>query len=176
MPGAPPPTTPLVSAADARRLLLAGLGLGDDPERHCDLGTVLRVVEKLGFVQLDSIRVVERAHHLILAARLHGYRPAQLRRLLEHDRRLFEHWTHDAAAIPTRLYPHWQHRFLAHREKIARSPWWQARLGSDPRAACEAVRERIRAEGALQSRDFAAPPRGRDASWWGWKPQKAALE
>jgi uncharacterized protein YcaQ len=169
-------TTPLLTNADARRLFLAAQGLFADPDRHCDTGTVLRLVDTLGFVQIDSIRVVERAHHLILAARLHGYRPQHLRRLLEHDRRLFEHWTHDAAAIPTRFFPHWQHRFAAHRAKIERNAWWRARLGSDAAAACAAVRQRIRAEGPLQSRDFESPPRGRDGAWWGWKPQKAALE
>jgi hypothetical protein len=169
-------TTPLLSPADARRLFLAAQGLLDDPGRRCDTGTVLRLVDKLGFVQIDSIRVVERAQHLILAARLDGYRPSHLRRLLERDRRLFEHWTHDAAAIPTRFFPHWQHRFAAHRVKIERNAWWRARLGPDAAAACAAARERIRNEGPLQSRDFESPPRGRDAAWWGWKPQKAALE
>ena len=169
-------TVPLIPAAAARRLFLAAQGLVDDAGRRCDSGTVLRLVEKLGFVQIDSIRVLERAHHLVLAARLHDYRPAHLRRLLERDRRLFEHWTHDAAAIPTRFYPHWQHRFTAHRRKIERNAWWQARLGTDAAAACAAVRERIRNEGPLQSRDFEHPPRGREAAWWGWKPQKAALE
>jgi uncharacterized protein len=176
MPSPHSENAPLLSAADARRLLLLAQGLGADPARHCDTGTVLRLVEALGFVQIDSIRVVERAHHLILAARLHDYRPAHWRRLLEHDRRLFEHWTHDAAAIPTRFFPHWQHRFAAHRATIERNAWWRARLGSDAEAACAAVRERIRAEGPLQSRHFEAPPRGRGGAWWGWKPAKAALE
>lgn len=169
-------TAAQIAAADARRLFLAAQGLADDPDRRSDAGAVLRLVDKFGFVQIDSIRVVERAHHLILATRLHAYRPVQLRRLLEHDRRLFEHWTHDAAAIPTRHYPHWQHRFEVHRRKIERNAWWRSRLGPDPAAACAAVRERIRAEGPLQSRDFEHPPRGGGASWWGWKPQKAALE
>jgi uncharacterized protein YcaQ len=99
-------------------------------------------------------------------------------RLLEKDRSLFEHWTHDAAAIPTTLYPHWAHRFEASRGRIARNAWWQARLGPDHTVITEHVRERIEREGPLQSKDFETDtqtPRI-ETGWWGWKPQKAALE
>ena len=48
---------------------------------------------------------------MILHARRTSYRPAHLRPLLERDRSLFEHWTHDAAIIPTEFYPHWRLRF-----------------------------------------------------------------
>jgi hypothetical protein len=58
---------PRVSAIQARRLLLAGQGLLEAPVR-ATAESVYRVVEQLGFVQIDSINVVERAHHLILAA------------------------------------------------------------------------------------------------------------
>ena len=69
------------------------------------------LIHQLGFVQMDSIRTVERAHHMILFARNQNYQKEYLRQLLEEDRRLFEHWTHDAALIPTEFYPHWQNRF-----------------------------------------------------------------
>jgi hypothetical protein len=62
----------------------------------------MKLIERLGFVQLDSINVVERAHHLTLSSRLDSYSQPQLKKLLEKDRSLFEHWTHDASAIPTR--------------------------------------------------------------------------
>lgn len=128
-------------------------------------------------MQIDSINVVERAHHLILAARLQGYRPALLERLLERDRRLFEHWTHDASAIPTVWYRHWKPRFERYRLKVLHHPWWKERVGPDPYKVFAHVRERLRREGPLMTKDFEDErPEGTDKTWWGWKPQKAALE
>ncbi len=178
----PAQSPPLVPAAAARRLLLGGLGLLDEPRRRATKEAVCATVERLGFVQVDSINVVERAHHLTLAARLDGYRPAMLTGLLERDRALFEHWTHDAAVIPTVWYPYWRHRFPRARKVVFGNAWWRERLGPRPRAVAAEVLERIRSEGPLMARDFQSPgggdprPRGEGASWWGWTRQKAALE
>jgi uncharacterized protein YcaQ len=169
-------TLPLVPVETARRLFLHAQGLLDDPTRQATAARAYALVERLGFVQMDSIQAVERAHHLILAARLDGYRPAMLSRLLERERRLFEHWTHDAAAIPSVWFPHWRPRFERAKGIIAGNKWWQERLGPDPRQVTAHVRDRIRAEGPLQSKDFEHDRKGEPGSWWGWKPQKAALE
>jgi len=96
-----PSARPSLSARDARMLFLQAQALLDDPDRSAGPAAVSRLVERLGFVQLDSINVVDRGHHLTLGARLHRYRPEHLDALLE-GRALFEHWTHDASAIPTR--------------------------------------------------------------------------
>ena len=77
-------------------MILLEQGLLDDPGRKATPAVVLKVVRQLGFVQLDSIPVVARAHDLTLRARLEGFRPAMLKRLIENRRALFEHWTHDA--------------------------------------------------------------------------------
>jgi uncharacterized protein YcaQ len=126
----------------------------------------------MGFVQIDSINVVERSHHHILQTRFDGYRPALLTRLLERDRRLFEHWTHDAAAIPTVWLPHWKPRFRDFRKW---RPRWSRRLGPDPSKTLAHVRRRIRNEGPLKSADF-EDPRTTRTGWWDWKPAKAGLE
>ena len=173
----PPPSLPLVPAATARRLLLGAQGLLDDPRRKATPDVLYNLIEKMGFVQIDSINIVERAHHLTLASRLQGYRPALLTRLLERERRLFEHWTHDASAIPTAWYAHWKPRFERYRQKVLGHPWWLERVGPDPYRAFAHVRERIVREGPLMARDFEDErPEGTDKTWWGWKPQKAALE
>lgn len=171
-----PRPIPVVSAPTARRLLLGAQGLLDDPRGPVTADRLYDVVERMGFVQIDSINVVERAHNLTLAARLQGYRPALLARLLERDRRLFEHWTHDASAIPTAWYPHWRHRFERYRRRVLEHPWWQERVGGDP-GVIDRVRERLVREGPLRTRDF-EDTRGKDVdkTWWGWKPEKAALE
>lgn len=170
-------TLPVLPAATARRLLLSAQGLLDDPRRRASPGVLYDLVLRMGFVQIDSINVVERAHHLTLAARIQGYRPAHLARLLEKDRRLFEHWTHDASAIPAVWYPYWKIRFERYRERVLAHPWWRERVGPDPEKVVAHVLDRIRAEGPLLTRDFEDErPAGTDKTWWGWKPQKAALE
>lgn len=157
-----------VSAATARRLLLGAQGLLDDPRRKATPDALYDLIERMGFVQIDSINVVERAHHLILAARLQGYRPALLERLLERDRRLFEHWTHDASAIPTVWYRHWKPRFERYRLKVLHHPWWKERVGPDPYKVFAHVRERLEREGPLMTRDFEDErPEGTDKTWWG---------
>lgn len=173
----PPRELPVVPAATARRLLLGAQGLLDDPRRKATPDVLYDLIERMGFVQIDSINVVERAHHLTLAARLQGYRPALLERLLERERRLFEHWTHDASAIPTVWYPHWKPRFERYRQRVLRHPWWLERMGPDPFKVFAQVRKRMEKEGPLMTKDFEDErPAGTDKTWWGWKPQKAALE
>ncbi|MBV8201913.1 MAG: winged helix DNA-binding domain-containing protein, partial [Acidobacteria bacterium] len=76
-----PSLPPRIPAAAGRRLLLGAQGLLDDPER-ATAESVYALVRRLGYVQIDSINVVERAHHLILAPRLRGYRPSLLQGLL----------------------------------------------------------------------------------------------
>jgi uncharacterized protein len=175
-----PPRTaslPLVPAATARRLLLGAQGLLDDPRRKATADELCELIERMGFVQIDSINIVERAHHLTLAARLQSYRPALLTRLLEHERRLFEHWTHDASAIPTIWYRWWKPRFERYRQKALAHRWWYERVGPEPQKVFDHVRERIAREGPLMAKDFEDErPAGTDKTWWGWKPQKAALE
>jgi uncharacterized protein YcaQ len=181
MPGRAPEAQ-RISASTARRLLLGSQALLERP-RRASADSVLALVERLGYVQIDSINIVARAHHLILAPRLTGYRPALLARLLEQERRLFEHWTHDAAAIPVAWFPHWRHRFARYRAEVRRNRWWRQRMGPRPERTVDRVRERLAREGPLLARAFAggstraaAGLGGKEASWWGWTPEKAALE
>ncbi|MDB5296629.1 MAG: hypothetical protein JWO31_2612 [Phycisphaerales bacterium] len=167
----------VVSAADAARLLLGRQGLLDDPAAAAGPATprrVARLVERIGFVQVDAISTVERAHHLILAARLAGYRPAMLASALEVDRSLFEHWTHDASVLPLAWYPHWHFRF----DRYRASRWHLNQLGAEADRVVAAVLDRVRREGPLSSRDFAAEVGAGPAktTWWQWRPPKVALE
>ncbi len=163
-----------LSAQASRRLLLGAQGLLEDPARRATKREVLRTIERLGFVQVDTINVVGRAHDLTLFSRLEGYRPPQLEALLEVDHTLFEGWTHDASLIPTALYPQWKPRFARDQARIERHAWWQNLLGPETDRICAHVLERIEAEGPLGSMDFDHPDKR--GPWWGWKPQKAALD
>ncbi|MFO0829227.1 MAG: crosslink repair DNA glycosylase YcaQ family protein [Phycisphaerales bacterium] len=165
----------IVAASDARRTLLHLQGIGGPPMRS-GTDAVGRLVERLGYVQIDSINVIERAHHLILATRLAGYRASHLTQNLERARRLFEHWTHDACAIPVRWFPHWKRRFAEYEARVHRNRWWQERFHGKPGPVLARTLERVRAEGPLRARDFPVERERRGAGWWEWHPEKAALE
>jgi hypothetical protein len=166
----------LVTAADARALLLQAQGLLDDPTRRASAASVAKLIERLGFVQVDSIHRVERAHHLILGARLDGYRPALLERLAFDKRAIFEHWTHDAAYIPVSLFPYWKLRFERREKQMRGKRWFKTRLGADPDATIARVLRRIQREGALRARDFERGAERPSTGWWDWTPEKTALE
>ncbi len=169
------PTTPEISAADARVLLLSGQRLLARPVK-ATTASVTRLVQELGFVQLDSIQRVERAHHLILGPRLTEYRPAMLDRAAFRDRAMFEHWTHDASLVPVEHLPHWKPRFAAAEARANASQWFTGRLGEDPERTVARVRARIEKEGPLRARDFESATPREAAGWWSWTPEKAALE
>ncbi|WP_246479574.1 winged helix-turn-helix domain-containing protein [Kaustia mangrovi] len=158
----------------ARHLFLDGHGLSDRSLGRATADRVLETVRALGFVQLDSINTVERAHHMILYSRLTGYRRSHLDRLHGKDAALFEHWTHDASLIPVEYFPHWRHRFDEARERLEK-PVWRARLGDDAHAVIRAVHDRVAREGPLMARDFDDAHKG-EGAWWGWGPSKTALE
>jgi uncharacterized protein len=163
-----------IPASSAARLLLDAQGLCADPARKATKRELAKVIDQLGFVQVDTINVVARAHDLTLWSRLEGYEPKLLKTLLEKDRACFEHWTHDASIIPIRWYAHWKPRFGRAMARIEAHPWWEERMGGRPEEMLDHVRERIRAEGPLKSVDF--EHEGERGTWWAWKPAKAALE
>lgn len=124
-------------------------------------------VQALGYVQIDTISVVERAHHHTLWNRNPRYRAAHLDRLVEQGK-VFEYWSHAAAYLPIEDY----RMCLPRMERIRSgdSLWFKA----DPDIKRH-VLERIRQEGPLQSRDF-VDHGGPGAAMWEWKPAKYALE
>jgi len=99
---------PQIGNRAARRLLLDRHRLAARPVGPGKGGDLLAVINGLGFVQVDSINTVARAHDMILFSRRPAYRPKHLKRLYETDRALFERWTHDAAMIPVGFFPHLQ--------------------------------------------------------------------
>jgi uncharacterized protein len=160
----------------ARRLFLDAQGLLADPARKATRHTLAKLIEQMGFVQIDSINYIERAHHLTLGSRLDAYAREHFTHLLEQERHLFEHWTHDASVIPTAWFAHWKPRFTRYKEKLRGRSWWMQRIGTEPDKVLDIVRARIAKEGPLRSQDFEHDRKGQSTGWWDWKPQKAALE
>lgn len=162
-----------ISNRDARRLFLDLQGL-TQPRAKSDADGLYDLIYRLGFVQIDSVNAVERAHHMILYSRAENYRRQDLACLLEQRGALFEHWTHDASIIPTEFYPHWRHRFKQAQARLDH-PHWRERLGPDSAKLVRAVRKRIEREGPLMARDFEDKGQSQ-GQWWGWGPSKTALE
>ena len=77
-----------ISNRNARRLFMARQGLCAQPRTKLTDAGLCELIRSLGFVQIDSINTVVRAHHMILFARNQTYQSRQLKRLLEKDRAL----------------------------------------------------------------------------------------
>ena len=162
-----------VSNRDARRIFLNKQGLAAAPHRALGKDGLLDLIHNIGFVQVDSISTVERAHHQILFSRNQTYRPEHLAALIEKDRALFEHWTHDASIIPSAFFPYWKHRFVRREAKIREN--WRKWQGEGFDQAFVETYERIRANGPVMAREMKADNH-KSGGWWNWHPSKTALE
>ncbi len=162
-----------ISQKTARRIILHAQLL--DGRAHIRQGKagVEQAVGHLGYVQIDTISVIERAHHHTLWTRVPGYRPEHLHQAHARERSVFEYWGHAASYLPIRDY-----RFYLPMMKSFYDPknaWyrgWGERYGN----YLEPVLRRIREEGPLAARDFESLAARGQGPWWDWKPAKAALE
>ncbi len=166
-----------ISNAIARRLLLERNGLsgvdGKDPA-STSRDKLPGLVNRLGYVQVDSVNTVARAHHMILRSRWQGYRPGLLIRHLEKKRTFFEHWTHDASIIPTEFFPHWHLRFTRDSKRLVeRWKRWQQHEFVDK---FDEVLKQISDHGPVSSSDVGEGEERRSSGWWNWHPSKTALE
>lgn len=165
--------TTLISNQNARRHLMALYGLGGTRTGPMRKDALAATIDSLGYVQVDSVNVLERAHHHILFSRSQNYRQRDLHTLVEKDGALFENWTHDASIIPSAFFPYWRHRFA--REKLRLRSRWTSHFGNEGFDDDIArVLERVATSGPVRARDFEGdkPSTG----WWDWHPSKAALE
>jgi uncharacterized protein YcaQ len=134
---------------------------------------IARTIEKLGYVQIDTIAVIERAHHHTLRTRRPDYSPHMLHELQAKDRRVFEYWGHAASYLPMADYRYYLPRMRSFQNP--KDKWVRERLEAHGHLM-PAVLERIRQEGPLSSQDFAPPPGAKRSGWWDWKPSKVVLE
>ena len=160
-----------ISLTEARRLAIRRQLLDGGGELPDGTEGVARAVEALGYVQIDTISVVARAHHQTLRARRGDYAPEMLHELLAVDRRVFEWWGHAASYLPICDY-----RFYLPRMRRSPTNAYAKRWLEKNRDVVRRVHERIRAEGPLGSKDFERPDGKRSGIWWDWKPAKMALE
>ena len=165
---------PLLPNRTARHLFLHHHALGSAPAGAGKGDDLRDLIARLGFVQIDSINTVARAHHHILWSRRPAYRPRALKLLHERDRALFEHWTHDAAIIPTEFLPHWKLRFARDAARMrSRYRNWH---GDEFQTKLRDVMDHVRSHGPVGSGDVGKDEARSKGGWWEWHPSKTALE
>ena len=160
-----------LSPAAARRIWLRAQRLDERAPFGDGPGATQAAVEHLGYVQIDTINVVERCHHQILYTRIPGYRREHLHRAQSIDKTVFEYWTHALSYVPTK-----DMRFYVRAMKQnwqARSAWF----GSVRPADLRKVLYRIRNGGALTIRDIDDDMLvDKTHAWGSRKPSKRALQ
>lgn len=158
-----------ISNRQARWLWLHAQGLSETPTGPLDL---IKIIRQLGFVQLDTIQNVVRAHHHILWSRNQNYREPLLDKLYKGQRAVFEHFTHDASVIPIEFYPKWSRQFKRLGERTSRSDWYKHPLNLKE---VEAIKQRIAEEGPLSTHAFDTKIEGKK-EMWARPPHKKALD
>ncbi|MET0877602.1 MAG: crosslink repair DNA glycosylase YcaQ family protein [Tardiphaga sp.] len=131
---------------------------------------VAEAVAHLGYVQIDTINVIERSHHHILFSRMPGYRRAHLKQAQSLDKSVFEYWTHALSYVPTADL-----RFFVPDMKYYRSNghgWFATVTPADMRKVM-----RLAKAGPLSIRDIDDDVlREKDHEWASRKPSKRALQ
>jgi len=135
-------------------------------------GRLVRFVEDVGGLQLDSINVVDRAHYLTVWSRFGPYERAGLDRLVYRRRLLFEYWAHAACLVPSSMLPFWKRAMLDYQ---LRHTGWTSWLRKNTKVLVK-VTDAIRANGPMRNADFEGRrPGGAASGWWTWKPVQHAL-
>lgn len=125
-------------------------------------------INHLSYIQIDSISVIQRAHHHCLWSRVNNYQANYIDQLIA-QKQIFEYWSHAAAYLPMQDY-----RFsLPKKQAIASGEkhWRDKNPIAEKR-----VLQRIQQEGPLRAKDFERDNTKKGTGWWDWKPDKVALE
>jgi len=166
---------PLVqlTSAQARRIWLRAQRLDTTEPFGSGPRATPAAVAHLGYLQIDTIYVIERSHHHILYTRIPTYRREHLHQAQSIDKTVFEYWTHALSYVPTQSL-----RFYVRQMRQA-SEDWQRRNGWFGKVSNEDLRRvvsRIRRHGALTIRDIEDQPVEKDYAWASRKPSKRVLE
>jgi uncharacterized protein YcaQ len=128
-------------------------------------------VEHLGYVQIDTINVIERCHHHILWNRIPEYRRADLRQAQSVDKSVFEYWTHALSYVPAKDLRFFIPAMKRHRREGHK---WLSSVGP---ADLRKVMKLIRRDGALTIRDIDDDVLvDKEHLWASRKPSKRALQ
>jgi uncharacterized protein YcaQ len=160
-----------VTKSEARRIWLAAQRLDAAAPFGAGPEATRRAVEHLGYVQIDTIHVIERSHHHILYTRIPAYRRADLRHAQSVDKSVFEYWSHALSYLPTSDIRFFMRAMRA--AQLEPHRWYRSVKPEDLRR----VVTRIRRNGALTIRDIDDDVLvEKDHPWASRKPSKRALQ
>ncbi len=156
-----------------RRLVLGKQGLLKAQPFGRGSSAAIQAINHLGYVQLDSISVVERAHHHVLHSRVPSYQPNMLEEMMSKGE-IFEYWSHAAALLPIKDFRY----SLPYKQAIKSGQvhWYK----NPDQQLMKQLLKQIQTDGPLRSIDIAHPSKElknrKSGTWWDWKPAKKALE
>lgn len=157
------------SARKLRRVALAAQGLTRLLPFGRGAAGTHRAIEHLGYVQIDAISVINRAHLHTLWNRVPDFSESHLNRLIG-QRKVFEYWFHAASYLPMRDF-----RFALPRMHAIKNGKRHWGLDEDARVL-RGIMERIGLDGPLKARELSTRrPKGSGAGWWNFGPIKRAL-
>lgn len=156
-----------LSLKEAQKLILLSQKLPPVKQVGSALSTTSAIIEHLGYVQIDTISAVQRAHHHTLWSRNPKYQLSHLDTLVA-EKKVFEYWAHAASYLPMSSYPY----TLPRKRAIftGEQNHWYVR---DKKLIAD-VLDRIRIDGPLMAKDFS--DKRKSNAGWGAKPTKQALE
>ena len=156
-----------LSMQQARKLVLLSQRVPPASQSGNAIAATLSAIEHLGYIQIDTISAIQRAHHHTLWNRNPRYKSSQLEQLTA-DKKVFEYWAHAAAYLPMRDFRY----SLIRKQAIAKGT--QKHWYKPDKRLMNVVLNRIAAEGPLMAKDFAHT--GKKTGEWHSKPAKQALE
>ncbi|WGS19581.1 MULTISPECIES: crosslink repair DNA glycosylase YcaQ family protein [unclassified Bradyrhizobium] len=167
----PRATVPLpLSNADARRIWLRAQRLDTRAPFGEGASAVAAAVDHLGYVQIDTINVIERCHHHILFSRIPDYRRADLKQAQSVEKSVFEYWTHALSYIPSKDISFFLPAMKAHKRDGHK--WFSSVTPADTRKVMRLMRA-----GPLTIRDIDDDVlTEKEHLWASRKPSKRALQ
>ncbi|NUG51064.1 winged helix-turn-helix domain-containing protein [Acinetobacter lactucae] len=152
-----------------KQLTLFNQGLGKTSRFAKGLEGTLQAIEHLGYVQIDTISVVERAHHHILWSRVPDYDLSHLNSLVR-ERQIFEYWYHAASYLPMKDYRYALPAMMSVRKGESRY------FNRGDQQLMNEILARVSAEGKIRLRDIDKNNKKSLGNWWNSGPGRRAFE
>ena len=133
-----------------------------------------RAMERMGVLQIDSVNVFARSHHMPLFSRLGAYEPALFERIF-HSRttHYVEYLAHEATFVPASDWALWGFRMEDFRRRWIGDP--DSWLNRNRRTVAW-VQDELRSRGPLRPADLREDAPRERGTWWDWDEVKLALE
>jgi uncharacterized protein YcaQ len=165
-----------LTAGEARRIALGAQGFATPrPEGPVAKRQLVKLIDRLGVIQIDSVNVVSRTHYLPAFSRLGAYPRAMLEEVAWGRKRpLFEYWAHEASLLPMASQPLLRWRMRDAHDGVG---VWRgvARFLRERREFVDRVLNEIATRGPMAASDLEIGQKG-EGGWWGWSEAKRAVE